>query len=43
MIGCKKINTGLWYGMSKEADIGTFKTYVFFLSKINVRNIFFVI
>jgi hypothetical protein len=29
MIGGKKINMGIWCGMSKEADIGSLKIYVF--------------
>jgi hypothetical protein len=29
MIGGKKINTGIWCGMWKEADIGTLKLYAF--------------
>jgi len=29
MIGGKKINTGMWCGMSKEADIGTLQICVF--------------
>jgi hypothetical protein len=33
MIGGKKINTGIWCGMSKEADIGTLKICVFSFQK----------
>lgn len=29
MIGGKNTNRGIWCGMSKEADIGALKIYVF--------------
>jgi hypothetical protein len=38
MIGGKKINTGIWCGTWKEADIGTLKNICIFLPKRCMRN-----